>query len=193
MLRLFFPFLLLVLAVIVFMVWTDPLINSPKIINSTTSQVEGGIIALREEAKVLKGAIGDARSLKDRISELNIKLDQISPSQISRLDTFLPESIDGIQLVVDVNNIAARSGLKIDKVSLNESGSKTPLANLSNVSKVVPVTLSFVTTGSYSQIRSLASDLASSLRIMDMSRLSFTVNDDRPTEYSFSLNTYWIK
>lgn len=198
MLRLLFPLFLILIAGGVFFIWTDPLITGPKTIDEATGDVAGGILALRDEKIILDKAIDDARLLKERISELDTKLSQISADQIKRLDTFLPESIDGVQLVVDVNNIAKRSGLAIDDVDLRENQSRShnlevDTSTLSDP-KAVPVTLSFVTNGSYGQIRSFISDLAKSLRIMDLSTLSFTVNDEKPTtKYNFSLTTYWIK
>lgn len=192
MARFIFPILLLIAAGAVFFFFTDPLVFGPKMIDAQTKNLTGGILALQTEKKILESALVDARALEERINELNAKLASISEGQIARLDAFLPDTIDATKLIVDTNAIARRSGMTISDVDVKEELIKKE-ENISGGPRIVPVTLSFSVSGSYNQLRSFLSDMATSLRVMDITDLSFDVEEDKPTIYEISLTTYTVK
>lgn len=207
MVRILLPLIILLIAGGAFFVFTEPMITAPKMIDPISKQLVGGVLALYKEKQLLSTAINDARRLEVRIADLDTKLNLISDNQLKRLDTFLPDQVDEVQLIVDVNNIAARSGMKISDVEVslaetersNKSSKESSLANISP--KVTPMTLSFSVTGTYSQMRSLIDNLGQSLQIMDINNLTFSqpesggVDEEEiklPT-YNISLTTYFIK
>lgn len=212
------PILLIIGAGGVFYFLTDPIINNPRTFDDATQKVGGGIKALLAEKESLNKAISDIQSLKGRAQDLEATYQQIAPEQIKKLDVFLPDSVDDIQLIVDVNTIAQKSGMQVKDVKINtdldKSGrtavqtnavaSSSPLVNKPSVSKVG---LSFAVVGTYSQLRAFMADLTRSLRVLDISRLSFSTQPTTASatasssqslvggqyQYQVDLVTYWLK
>lgn len=187
---------LLIIAVVIFFVFTDPLITNPITINAE-GQMEGGVLALQQERKIFKTALADARSLKNRINDLDTKLASIPSNQISRLDDFLPDTMDEIQLIVDISRIAALSGMTIRDINVvTESKNQRNGASAIDLAnpELQSLSLSFSTTGSYSQFKIFAANIAKSLRIMDIKTVSFSTDPASATiTYNVELTTYWIK
>ena len=169
--------ILLIVSVVIFFVFTDPLITNPITVNSS-GQIEGGVLNLQKEKKTFKTALADARSLKNRINDLDSKLATISGTQISRLDDFLPDTMEEIQLIVDISRIASLSGMTIRDINIVTEGgkrsSKTDV-DLANP-ELQSLSLSFSTTGSYSQFKIFTENIAKSLRIMDIKSVSFSTD-----------------
>ena len=212
------PILLIIGAGGVFYFLTDPIINSGRTFDDSAQKVGGGIKALLAEKESLNKAISDIQSLKGRAQDLEATYQQIAPEQIKKLDVFLPDSVDDIQLIVDVNTIAQKSGMQVKDVKINtdldKSGrtaiksdataSTSPLVNKPAVTKVG---LSFAVIGTYSQLRAFMADLTRSLRVLDISRLSFSAQPTTSTattsssqslvggqyQYQVDLVTYWLK
>lgn len=219
MTRFLIPILLIIGAGGVFYFLTDPIINSGRTFDDSAQKVGGGIKALLAEKESLNKAISDIQSLKGRAQDLEATYQQIAPEQIKKLDVFLPDSVDDIQLIVDVNTIAQKSGMQIKDVKINTDLDKTgrtatrpdamastsPLVNKPSVTKVG---LSFAVIGTYSQMRAFMSDLTRSLRVLDVSRLSFSAQSATTGtatasssqslvggqyQYQVDLVTYWLK
>ena len=187
--------ILLIVSVVIFFVFTDPLITNPITVNSS-GQIEGGVLNLQKEKKTFKTALADARSLKNRINDLDSKLATISGTQISRLDDFLPDTMEEIQLIVDISRIASLSGMTIRDINIVTEGgkrsSKTDV-DLANP-ELQSLSLSFSTTGSYSQFKIFTENIAKSLRIMDIKSVSFSTDPASSViTYNVELTTYWIK
>lgn len=193
--RFIFPIILIFIAGVVFFVFTNPLIGDPVTIDPTTEEMVGGVVALQQEKETLEAALADARALKSRIGELDSKLASISDDQIRRLDDFLPDQPDEIQLIVDVNNVALRSGMRVSDLNTNPGGSgRNNAEDGGDDPSVMPMSLGFTVSGSYSQLRRFVEDIAGSLRIMDLDSISFSLSQDEPvTQYNMELTTYWLK
>lgn len=217
MMRLVFPIVLIAAAIGIYFYLTEPLINDPLMVDGGTQFTMGGIKALREEKKQLETAIDYIAKLKGKALEIEKLASAISPEDIERLDQFLPDSVDDLQLLVDVDNIAKRSGMTIKDVKLStDDPKKTRAVNNSAVvvtqgATVAPpvitkVHLTFTAIGSYAQLRGFLTDVSKSLRIMDVEKLSVNVggkigsNASSTTalnngiyQYQVDLATYWLK
>ncbi len=193
MIRIILPILLIVFALGISVIFTQPFLTAPAQIDPETDELSGGVMALLEEKETFATALDNARALKERINELDVKLSAISDEQIRRLDAFLPDEVDEIQLIVDVNNIASRSGMKISDVSTNWNDDNDSEAD-GDGSAVESLTLSFKVAGSYGQLRSFIKDIAQSLRIMDVESISFSLDEETAVStYDITLVTYWLK
>lgn len=217
MMRLVFPIVLIAAAIGIYFYLTEPLINDPLTVDGGTQFTMGGIKALREEKKQLETAIDYIAKLKGKALEIEKLASAISPEDIERLDQFLPDSVDDLQLLVDVDNIAKRSGMTIKDVKLStDDPKKTRAVNNSAVvatqgATVAPpvitkVHLTFTAIGSYAQLRGFLTDVSKSLRIMDVEKLSVNVGgkigsnasstaalNNGIYQYQVDLATYWLK
>ena len=176
---------------------TDPVIYGGGLFSSGDS----GIVDLREEKKTLTQAMEDAKALQERAAELERQAASISPDNITRLDNFLPDSVDDIQLVVDLNTIASRSGMGLGEVKLGADQTRRRSVERETgqaVPAVETVAVSFTVDGSYGQLKAMISDLAKSLRILEVKQLKFAsvAEDGSETgryKYEITVETYWLK
>ncbi|MEK7095330.1 MAG: hypothetical protein AAB917_01590 [Patescibacteria group bacterium] len=151
--------------------------------------------------KEYQAALDNADRLTKRRDEILKQDIEISVEDNDRLDKLLPDNVDNVRLIIDVkDNIAARHGLFLKGIRTNSptdilqndvqnTGSENLLP-----SEYGTVTLSFGVTTSYKTFIDFMKDLESSLRIMDISKLTIGAGDN-PNLYDFSVEvkTYWLK
>ncbi len=193
------PLILITASILVFVFLTEPVLNASKEILEE-GKIAGGIIALRQEKAVLSQALKDARELKEQAGILEEQYNKISDNQLKRLDVFLPSSPNELQMIVDLNRIASRAGMKLADVKLKDEMPRRPGQTKSDedlAGGVEPLTLSFSTSGNYQQLTTFVADLAKSLRLVDITALSFALptTDEVGTQpkYNFEIKTYWLK
>lgn len=196
MLKILFPISLVLIAGVVFFFFTNPLIVAESSTDSEGKLV-GGVMALMDEQSFYSQAMRESENLKGRLLDLQTQLNRLSPTQISRLDTFLPDELDEIQLIVDVNNIARGSGMAIGEISFSSGGNQPARGQAqapasTGSPQVNPLSMSFSVVGNYSQLKSFLNDLSRSLRIIDVDSLSFSLSEEGLTRYNLRITTYWL-
>jgi len=199
------PIINLILAGGLFFVFTDQMmVNAPlneKVINSATKKVDstlstGGIRSLLVRQDQLNEAIVAAKAVSARAGELAGIYNSFSAADLARLNELLPDHVDNIQLIIDVNGIAKKHSMSIKNVKVSTGDESRPGIKevVSTIDpKLGAMILSFSVTGSYDSYKKFIADLASSLRIIDMSSISFATDDKGIYAYNVSLKTYWLK
>ncbi|OJI09568.1 MAG: hypothetical protein COV08_00270 [Candidatus Vogelbacteria bacterium CG10_big_fil_rev_8_21_14_0_10_49_38] len=157
-------------------------------------QESAGLKELLEEKKILNEALINADKIKDKIAELNRAEESISAEDLAKLEKFIPDHIDNINLIIDVNNIAFRHGLSLKDVKVREAEARatqsTPLTGQNQISETF---ISFSVAGDYAALISFLDGLANSLRVADVTNLSFSVDNIGVNQYNFEVKTYWVK
>lgn len=163
-----------------------------------------GLNQLLAKKQILNEAISNAEELKGKIASLEQAQKNIPAEDLARLDKFIPDHIDNINLIIDINNIAATQGMIIKNVKvrsgLDETGA-TPVADggvatnvaASGQNKIADTYLSFSVTGNYDSLLGFLDSLANSLRVADVTSLSFTVDEKGVNQYNFEIKTHWVK
>jgi|GEM_PF-804840 Tfp pilus assembly protein PilN len=162
-----------------------------------------GLKKLLAEKQMLNEALTNAAKLKDKIASLEQAEKNISTEDLAKLDKFIPDHIDNINLIIDINNIAETQGMTIKNVKVR-SGSDTGGANndleglSTNVSAasqniIADTYLSFSVAGDYESLLNFLDNLANSLRVADVTSLSFSVDDKGVNQYNFEIKTHWVK
>lgn len=192
------PIINLSLAAALFFLVTDKMfVNAP--LNETPSDITastGGIRAMLVRQDQLNQAIATAKELSKRVNELNGQYNSFSSADLERLDLLLPDNIDNIQLVIDVNGIAKQNGMTIKNIKISTDADKTDGSRRtlsSSDQRLGTMLLSFNVVGTYDAYRKFLADLASSLRIIDISSTSFNTEDKGVYNYAVELRTYWLK
>ena len=154
-------------------------------------------------------AINNSRDLIKARDQVLAKYNSITDQDKARLDTFLPNNINNVRLVIDINSIAARHGIALQGLASNinsvmttgntdkggstitarSAAASTPSADLT----YTPMVISFSFSASYDNANSFIQDLESSLRLFDVTHLGFSVNDTGIYTYNIQLTTYWLK
>ncbi|MCX6714048.1 MAG: type 4a pilus biogenesis protein PilO [Candidatus Vogelbacteria bacterium] len=158
---------------------------------------EKGITALQEQEASLNATLSNARMLKTKIEELTKTEQGIPEADRTRLDKFIPDSLDNINLAIDTNTIAIRNGLIIKDVQFKTSNDDKAVSDIANDAassvKIAETTMSFSVTGGYTAFSGFLEGLANSLRVTDVSSLSFKVDEKGLNQYNFEVKTYWVK
>ncbi|KKS77547.1 MAG: hypothetical protein UV64_C0006G0002 [Parcubacteria group bacterium GW2011_GWC1_43_11b] len=161
-----------------------------------------GIKDLLAKKKSLVAGLETTRELNEIKEKLQARINTISRDQQARLDRFLPDSIDNVQLVLDVNSIARQSGMrikgiKIDSAKTEDKNAPTPVAgqNVSNEPQVSTLNMSFSVEGSYESFLGFLDNLSKSLRLIDVKTIRFQAPTDGKNFYKYdvSIQTYWLK
>jgi len=178
--RIILPFLILGLAAAVFFYFTAPLVDQ--------------IDALKIQKAKLAVALDHANKLKERQDELAAIYNGIDPADEKNLEEFLPNNIDNVRLIIDINDIAKKYGLTIRnpnivKAEAKEGEAPPPVQPAAENSAAI----SFSVSSSYEILKLFLADLTKSLRIVDIESLAFTANDLNLYDYQISLRTYWLK
>lgn len=205
--KFFLPILNLVLAGALFFMFTDKMmVNAAldeNVVNESTGKVDatlstGGIRALLARKAQLNQSITTAKAVSARVTELGSVYNAFNSEEIDRLNELLPDHIDNIQLIIDVNGIAKNYGMSLKDVKVEtseddskNSGTKTTLK--ADDTRLGVMLLSFSVTGTYDAYKKFLADLASSLRLIDLSTTSFATDDKGVYTYNVSLKTYWLK
>jgi Tfp pilus assembly protein PilO len=179
--RLILPVILLVAAIGLFVVFTDPEYQK--------------VQSLQTENASYTDALNKSQELKATRDQLLSKYDTFSADDLQKLSYVLPDNVDNIRLIIDINNIAARHGLTLSNVSVGNvtaGDSQSSLAVGQSTGAVGSVDVSFSVDASYSDFLAFLNDLEHSMRIVDVQKLSFTTGAAGLTDYSLDIRTYWL-
>jgi len=158
----------------------------------TNPQYEN-IKTLQAEASDYNTALTQSKTLIAERDTLKTQYDQIPAADLDRIQKLVPDSVDNVRLIIDINGIALNRGLTIRniKITSGQSGGTTLGPDESPYGSI---DLSFTVTSSYNTFQQFLQDLESSLRIVDVDSLSFTATDKTDQyDYNVSLRTYWLK
>jgi Tfp pilus assembly protein PilO len=183
--------ILIVLSIGIFYTFTNSRIQELKTIQATNSDylsaINNSVDLITERDAVLK------------------TYNSISTSDQARLNKMLPDNVDNVRLIIDVNGIAARHGFSIQNITTSADSSQGGSSSGSGLSESSggsapdsnqlygAVTISFSFTASYQNFLAFLQDIQSSLRILDITHLTVTTNPTGTYTYSIQLTTYWLK
>ncbi len=170
-----------------------------------TGPLYGDIRMAREEAGAYKEALGNSKALENERDKLTQKYNAIDSIQLSRLEKMIPENVDNIRLILEIEKIAmpygmVLKGVKYDSAPKKEEGAVTsPAIGVSENPDYGTWTLEFSTSSTYANFISFLKDLERNLRIVDVSELSFASDADISNQgfgtykFDFKIKTYWLK
>jgi Tfp pilus assembly protein PilO len=180
--RFFIPIILIVAAIALFVVYTNPNYQNSKLLAAQNASYDD---ALTKSAQL--------HSIRD---DLLAKRNAFSNNDISRLEYILPDNVDNIRLIIDINNIALKNGLALTDVSLGDIVKNDPTAGQSTddtTSAVGSVKVGFTVAASYVNFLSFLQDLEHSLRLIDVDKIDYQpgTNGGNGT-YQVEVETYWL-
>ena len=153
-------------------------------------------------------ALNKSKELQIIRDRLLATYNTFSTNDLNRLTKLLPDNVDNVRLVLDIDHIASAYGMRIKDVSVDtleerKAGTIGPSNN-----KYESVKLSFSMVSSYNNLTKFIMDLERSLRIVDITGISLVAIEDQISnpdksasseiqenlyKYNISLRTYWLK
>ncbi len=177
----FIPILLIVASIGIFFGFIDP----------TYKQIE----AKRTKLAQYDEALGKSKDLTNRRIDLSNKYKSITDEDRVRLSKMLPNAVDNVRLILDIDSIAKRHGMKIRNTRINQAASAEDKSNPLVVDERTfgSIGLSFSVSSSYNEFINFLNDLEHSLRITDIVSLTLVPQKIGMYDFSIDLKTYWLK
>jgi len=181
MLRTILPIFLISASVGIFYFFTDPEYQEIKRLGAEKKSYEDAL----ENSKILQ-------VLRDQLLE---RYNSFPASELDRLERMLPDNVDNVRLVLEIDRIASRYGMSIKNIRTGSSSDRSQERSLIGREDrpYDTFSLEFSVDGPYSNFVSFVSDLEKSLRIVDIENISFTSTEDRVSSYTVKIKTYWLK
>jgi len=173
-----------------------------------------GITDLKAQIVSYNDALNNSKSLEAERDKLTQKYNSIDPANLIKLQKLLPDGVDNIRLVLEIEKLAAPYGMtlkdvKYDTISASSKNATDVVTTVKGGTEPVAKKsygtwdLQFSTEGSYSNFLYFLRDLENNLRIVDVSSIDFssdtgpgvnvTSTSSTPYKYNFSVKTYWLK
>ena len=181
------PLILIIISIGIFFGYIDPNYRG-------TNPANPSVQSLQAEDAQYQKALSDSEKINEKRNSLMDKQKSFDPVQMARLEKLLPDNVDNIKLVIDINNIAEKNRLNLKNVKLNTGVIQTDSKKIgADNSKYGTVGLSFSVVASYDNFQIFLTDLEKSLRLVDITELSVIGSENGLYEFSVSLKTYWLK
>lgn len=192
--RLIFPVILIGLAITIFFTFTEPLYSE--------------LSYLRSQAASYDEALNNSKALESERDKLTQKYNSIGGENLERLRKMVPENVDNIRLILEIEKIAEPYGMTLrdvkyssETVAPEDPGVITGGVAAYQSQDYGVWDLEFQTNGTYTDFVNFLKDLERNLRIVDISSIEFSSEvavgpAGTPAEgyqYQFHVKTYWLK
>ncbi len=155
---------------------------------------------LKTESGQYQLALDKAHELENQRDVLLTKYNNFSQDDITRLNRILPDKVNTVKLVTDIDAIAKQYGIAIRSVSVSQTvtdNSQTIQVGAGPERAYNTTTIAFKFSSTYPNLVSYLKDLEKSLQMIDIQYVRFEVlESDLNTgvhAYEVSFNTYWLK
>ncbi len=200
--------IVIVLAGIIFFAYTKPTYDSIQAVQAQNAQYNT--------------ALNKATQLQALKQTLLSKYNSFDPNNLARLQTMLPDQVNNIGLILDLDTLANQYGLSLENVNIGSSaGAGSSGQGSSDNSTAIgaagapyeSLDVTFTVHATYAQFLQYITSLETSLRIVDLvglsvggggaaapSMSSLGISSTTPTQsdttvytFTITLRTYWLK
>lgn len=156
----------------------------------------GTIKELRAEEAQFNQALDRSKELQQVRDELLSRYNTFSPTDLARLEKLLPDNVDNVRLILDLDSLASRHGMRLRNVAIGGGSQETRAAQGqvgTGTGDYESLVLSFSVAGDYDTFRAFLDDLQRSLRLVDVIGITFSSTPSGTYDYAISMKTYWLK
>lgn len=182
----YLPVILIIIAIGIFFVFIDP----------QYSEVQDLLSEKEDNATMLDLA----KDLQEKRDRLRNSFNNISTTEKEQLAKLLPDTVDNVRLILDINNIAENYGVVIRNISVESDANEADfvetqqIASSAQSNSIGTITLSFSMVSTYDVFIQFMKDLEEALRIVDIRRLDIqSTNDSNFLNFNITLDTYWLR
>lgn len=157
----------------------------------------GSIASVKESIAFDDEALAAAKQYSAQQNQLAAARDAIDPANLSAVSIFLPDSVDNVGLILDLNALAARSGLSVANIDVvtgdaavrnQGSGALPATADL-----VGSVDLSLSAVGTFAALETFLKGVEGSARLLDVRDLVVRGSNTGVYDYQMALRLYWLR
>jgi len=179
--RFIVPLILVIAATLLYFLQTSSHVDNIRSLNR-----------IKVEREELLGNADMIRARRDHIRDE--QLSQISPEERTRLNRLLPDAVDNVRLIIDVEDIARRYGM-VPQVRAFTQEEERVGAVVRNTKSYNTLLFAFSVQGNYDTLKRFTRDLEQSLRLVDIQQISFRIDNQEDDFYTYEIviQTYWLK
>lgn len=172
---------MLILSGIVFFFYVNPKYDDIKVLRAEEEKFD---VALNRSQELI--AVRDA---------LLAKFNGFSSNDVDRLEKLLPDNVDNVRLILDLDGIAAAHGISLQEVSVAQVTETVPDGDElgPSTSVIGSFDLDFSVTTRYDSFINFIRDIEDSLRVLDIQRINTTKSDVDNSSYDVTIRTYWLQ
>lgn len=162
----------------VFFTWTQPMLDSVKGLSEQKGILNEKLFSMKEIEKERENILDSYNSVGDTNRE---KVGKILPSSMKEMD-----------LIVELENMAANSGVALKDVNISDAGPESA-GSVKNGETFYPneIGLTIKASGPYQSFKEFLKNIESNLRIIDVESLDFISGDVDSYEYNLKIKSYW--
>lgn len=155
----------------------------------------GDAETLAAQAAEYRNVIDNVKRIAEARDNLLNSFESIPQAEKDRLVKVLPDNVDTVAIARDLDTIAARYGISIKSVQIEDKSVVDPAAITlpDNSLPYEKAYVSFSFISNYANFERFLADLEKSLRIMDIKTISFQVSETGLYEHKIIVQTYWLK
>lgn len=149
---------------------------------------------LMEEQQKYEHSLEMVNNIENRKNELLAKFNNISAQDRKDIETVLPSSFNYIRLISQIDAVAARYGISIDRVTSREVDS----SNGDSIAGAMPpkpyksAIIGFAFDATYDKFGGFLSELEDSMRILDIQSINLSAGETGVYTYDVEFQTYWL-
>ena len=150
-------------------------------------QPEQSVQNLRNLNSQYEETLSQANSLYNQAENLRTQYSGISDDAKQKMKLMVPDSVDPVRLLNEVNNIANQSGLALRDLGY--------ISNPPTIGNYGMYTVSFTVKTTYSKFKDLMRNYETSLRLFTVKNVSFSIpqKDESLIDFQVKLETYYLK
>lgn len=177
--RYFFPLFFIIAALLGFFMYTNP---------------QYQLLKTRiDEYQQITTANSKAATLRAVRQKLIEDKNKIAEADVDKLKKMIPDSVENVGLIIDIDNIAVARGMRIKNTRVADSSPQSGSVVGPDSKKHGSIALSFSVTTSYENFIAFLKDLEDNARLVDVTNLTFSAGKDDKYDFNITLQTYWLK
>lgn len=158
---------------------------------------------LRAQAAQAEDTLSKVKAAQDKNNQLVATLNSLNTADLDRLQKTLPDSIDTLRYLVDLQHLASNYKVSLQGISFQTTGilgnggaagsSKTAPASGTKPKSFDSTTIHFSVSLSYRDFIAFMQDLERIMRITDTTAVTFSPSKNGIYDYAVTIKTYWLK
>lgn len=140
-------------------------------------------------------ALAAAAAYSDQQQALASARNAIPQENLTKLETLLPDSVNNVGLILDLNALAARSGISLSNLDVAAVNTNSSVLGAlpAAASPIGSINLSLSAAGSYTAFQSFLQGIEKSARILDIQDIAVKGSDTGVYAYQVKMRLYWLR
>jgi hypothetical protein len=149
---------------------------------------------IQQEKSAHLASLEMMNNIESKKNQLLTEYDKISIEDRKNIDTVLPSSLNLVRLISQIDAVASKYGIAIDKISSrdNDMSSGGSIESGPSLKPFRSSIISFYFISTYENFKLLMNGLEKSLRIIDIKTVKLEVQEGGLNQYTVEFETYWL-